>query len=71
MKVRILTWLFIGNLAIGVSYATPKQPKPPKPRYHCVCGDICAKTASHEQCMVKRCDGKDLRRTRERETSPD
>ena len=67
MKVRVLTWLLLISLAGGASYAGSK---PPKPRYHCICGDICAKAAPCERCGVKRCDGKDVRRIKSGEGNP-
>ena len=70
MKLRILTWLLVGSLASGFSYARPKQHKPPKPHYHCMCGDICVKAAAGERCKLKHCNGKDARRTRPAERSP-
>ncbi len=67
MKLRVLTWLLISSVASGVSYAGPKQPKP---RYHCICGDICAKAAHRERCKLKRCNGKDVRRVKSDERNP-
>ncbi len=70
MKLRILTWMLIGHLAGGVLYAAPKHFRQPKPRYHCMCGEICTKAAPGERCELKRCNGKDVRRIKAGERNP-
>jgi hypothetical protein len=58
VNIAILIWVVLA--ASGVSHAGPKQRRPPKPRYHCMCGDICIKAAPGERCPLNGCNGKDV-----------
>ena len=68
VNIGILIWVFLA--ASGVLHAEPKQRRRPKPRYHCMCGDICSKAAPGERCPLKGCNGKDVPQAKARATNP-
>jgi hypothetical protein len=68
VNIAILIWVLLA--ASGVLHAGPKQRRPPKRRYHCICGDICIKAAPGERCLLKGCNGKDVPQAKARARNP-
>ena len=58
MRLRILTWLFFVALA---SLGLDGSPRAFHSRFHCMCGDICAKVAPSDRCQVHGCNGANAR----------
>jgi hypothetical protein len=53
MRFHFLALLLMVGLTGAISDSTPKPP-----RAHCTCGDICAKAAPADRCLIDSCDGK-------------
>ena len=55
MRFHLLALVLMIGLMGAISDSTPR---PPRPKAHCTCGDICAKAAPNDRCLIDSCDGK-------------